>query len=126
MQFTDLEIKGMTFENVYRGTYGEGYFGCNDAIVFVLDEENKYVLTHIQEDFEWVEIESIDGDLSDLIGEPLLIAEEAYEEGVLGLRGTYSFYKFATIKGYVTIRFLGDGDEFYSEEAELFKLPYTR
>lgn len=120
MKFTNLAIKGMTFKDVYLS---ENSFD-NDAIVFVLDEENGYVLTHEQDCCENVYIESIDGDLTDLIGEPLLMAEEAYKKGEDNDWGTstWSFYKFATTKGYVTIRFFGESNGYYGESAELYKL----
>lgn len=120
MEFTDLTIKGMTFRDVYLD---KNSFD-NDAIVFILDDNyNGYVLTHLQDCCEDVYIESVDGDLADLIGEPLVMAEEAYQEGESDWgSSTWSFYKFATTKGYVTIRFFGESNGYYSEEAGVYKL----
>lgn len=119
MEFTDLKIKGMTFDKVYKSKFWD-----NDAIIFVTTEGEEYILTHQQDCCEHVYIESIDGDLLDLTREPLLMAEEAYEDGVESEdeSSTWSFYKFATIKGYVTIRFFGMSNGYYSEAARLFKL----
>lgn len=117
MKFKDLEIKGMTFKDVYLD---EESFD-NDAIVFVADDET-YVLTHEQDCCEDVHIESIDGYLKDLASKPLLMAEEAYKEGESNDWGsTWSFYKFATTEGYVTIRFFGESNGYYSETAKLYK-----
>lgn len=120
MGFTDLAIKGMTFKDVRLDKNSFDY----DAIVFILDDDyNGYVLTHLQDCCEDVYIESIDGDLTDLIGEPLVMAEEAYQEGESDWgTSTWSFYKFATTKGYVTIRFFGESNGYYSEEARVCKL----
>lgn len=119
MKFADLAIKGMTFKEVYLNDKSFD----NDAIIFVLDESNGYALTHLQDCCEGVYIESIDGDLSDLVGEPLVMAEEAYQEGESDWgTSTWSFYKFATTKGYVTVRFFGESNGYYSEEARVYKI----
>jgi len=66
---------------------------------------------HSQDCCESVSIEDIDGDLQDLIGSPITQAEEStngidkpneYSDSF-----TWTFYKLATVKGYVTIRWLG-------------------
>lgn len=124
MEFRDLMIKGKTMKSVYLD---KNSFE-NEAIVFVTTKGTTYVLTHITDCSESVVIESIDGDLEDLIGEPLVMAEEAYqkeeedEEDDEWTSSTWSFYKFATIKGYVTVRFFGQSNGWYSEMAGLYKL----
>ena len=77
MEFTDLEIKGMTFKNVYLDNSKDIF--DTDAIVFVKEDGDLYVLSHEQDCCESVWVESIDGDLEDLIDNPLIMAEEVCE-----------------------------------------------
>lgn len=74
-------------------------------------------------------VEDVCGDLSDLVGSPLLQAEEATNEKdpettPEGTQEsfTWSFYKFGTVKGRVTVRFLGSSNGYYSETASLRRL----
>lgn len=98
-----------------------------DAVRFVGEEGKGFSLHHDQDCCESVYVESVVGDLSDLEGEPLLMAEEAtsperdgdaalekYEESF-----TWTFYKFATRKGYVDIRFFGSSNGYYGESASV-------
>jgi hypothetical protein len=49
----------------------------SDQIVFTTDTGKKYRLSHYQDCCESVVIESVVGDYADLIGVPILLAEEA-------------------------------------------------
>ena len=93
-------------------------------MVFANDTE-KFKFYHYQDCCESVYIESVVGDLSDLVGEPLLIAEEVSgeipeaKEGEYGESRSWTFYKFATRKGYVDVRWLGESNGYYSESVDL-------
>jgi len=95
----------------------------SDEMRFVTESGKTYVLYHSQDCCESVSIDSIVGDLQDLIGNPLLMAEEVssgdrpadvpvpqYVESE-----TWTFYKLATVKGYVDIRWHGESNGYYSE-----------
>jgi len=97
----------------------------DDQLVFTTNEGRRYELFHSQDCCESVTIESIVGDLSDLVGEPLLMAEESTSdknpEGVTKEYQdsfTWTFYKFATRKGYVDVRWYGESNGYYSESVD--------
>ena len=108
IRFEDLKGKTLTAIEVRED---------DDEILFAAADGSLSKLWHIQGCCESVYIEDIVGDLVDLIGEPLLLAEEVDgETGEVG-GGTYTwtFYKLATINGSVTIRWYGISNGYYSE-----------
>lgn len=97
----------------------------DDSLLFHMSDASIYKMYHDQDCCEYVHIEDIDGDLNDLIGFPLLQAEESYSDATNATNAesaTWTFYKFATIKGYVTIRWYGSSNGYYSESACIVKL----
>lgn len=105
-----------------------GVENLNDAeLVFTLENGDKYKLYHDQDCCESVTIDDICGDLSDLVGVPLLMAEEVSsdtkpddvpEPEYSDDSETWTFYKLATIKGYVTVRWYGSSNGYYSESVD--------
>lgn len=94
-----------------------------DTVTFQNDKV-RYVLYHSQDCCESVVVEEIVGDLEDLENLPLLIAREdtnAEGEELNEESYTWTFYNFATYKGYVTIRFLGTSNGYYSEDVDCRK-----
>lgn len=114
---------GKTFTNIEKVE--------DEELIFTLSDGSQYKMYHEQDCCEGVYIESVIGDLSDLIGSPITMAEEAtnnkeFPEDVekseyLG-SFTWTFYKFATVKGYVTIRWLGQSNGYYSESVQIVKI----
>jgi hypothetical protein len=114
------EMVGRTFTRVV----GE----AGDSTIIFENETERYVFFHSPDCCESVNVEDIIGDLQDLVGSPLLLAEESsgdtpsdhkfeYEPESY----TWTFYKFATIKGYVDVRWLGTSNGYYSEGVSLGK-----
>ncbi len=92
-----------------------------------------FTFHHSQDCCESVSIADIIGDLQDLAGTPLLIAEESSGETPAGHTFeyepesyTWTFYKFATSKGYVDVRWLGESNGYYSESVDLKWEPPAR
>jgi len=99
-----------------------------DELLFTMDNGDRYIMYHSQDCCEYVRIEDIDGDLNDLVGSPVLQAEvvsgetqDSWEEERQDSY-TWTFYKFATIKGSVTLRWLGESNGYYSERVNFGKV----
>lgn len=86
-----------------------------ENIWFEFSDGSSAVFNHHQDCCEQVCIEDINGDLSDLVGVPILVAEERYEysEDSYG-DTTWTFYTFRTIKGSVDVRWLGTSNGYYA------------
>lgn len=102
-----------------------------DDVWFETNDGEKYKLTHYQDCCENVSVEDVIGDLQDLLGSPVLEAEEvsnaADPEDITRENGsdyshTWTFYKLGTIKGSVTIRWYGESNGYYSESVDFVKV----
>jgi hypothetical protein len=109
------DLLGKTLANVENN---------GDEMIFTLDNGQRFKLFHNQDCREQVSIEDVIGDLQDLIGLPLTMAEvvsggedvgpiNEWEESF-----TWTFYKLATVKGYVTVRWYGTSNGYYSESVD--------
>ena len=111
MEVKELIIKHKIVKDIYTD---------DEHIIFEMDDGKAMIFHHNQDCCEDVGVEQIDGDLSNLIGEPLLMAEETIDSSSDDWDSvTWTFYKFATIKGYVTIRWAGYSNGYYSESVDM-------
>ena len=112
------DMLGKTIRSIKR----EG----DEQIIFIMDNGDKYFMYHDQDCCESVRVEDIDGDLEDLIGKPLLMSESVSGEFGENLDGddsfTWTYYKMATSRGYVTIRWYGSSNGYYSEDVSVYLL----
>ena len=104
-----------------------------DQITFICSDGSEYVMYHEQDCCEEVKIEDICGDINNLIGHPLTMAEDISNEvddtALMDnedieyiVSYTWTWYKFATVKGYVTIRWFGESNGYYSESVDFVKM----
>ena len=111
------ELVGKTIVDIQGNKYSE-------ELIFTTSDGKRYKMYHSQNCCESVYIEDIIGDLDDLLNSPITMAEESYsnenppESNYSPESFTWTFYKFATIKGYVTIRWYGTSNGYYSESAD--------
>lgn len=118
----------MSYVNIFEEILGKVLVSAvengDKSVVFTTSEGDKYELTHHQDCCEYVYIESVVGDLQDLVGNPITMAERVTQTDDSGNNesATWTFLKFATIKGYVDVRFHGSSNGYYSETASMYKL----
>lgn len=94
----------------------------DNEIQFTDSENNIYHMYHEQDCCEEVYIKDICGNLSHLLDSPITMAEcivneSNTDEDEWGT-GTWTFYKLATVKGYVTISWYGESNGYYSETVD--------
>lgn len=90
-------------------------FTFSDAVV---------VFYHNQDCCESVVIDDINGDINDLIGTMLIIAEERISETPEGdddpgESNTWTFYTFRSVKGSVDVKWHGESNGYYSESVDI-------
>lgn len=105
------DLLGCTIVNVEQPLGG-------DCLYFTLDNGTRFRMRHAQECCEDVYIHDIAGDFADICNAPILMAEESVssEHPPADMDDEcfrWTFYKFATIKGYVTIRWAGASNGYY-------------
>lgn len=88
--------------------------------IYFYTDKTKYRMFHSQDCCERVYIDDICGELDDLVGSPILMAEEVVNRDIdkkddSDWSWTWTFYKLATQKGYVTIKWYGESNGYYSE-----------
>ena len=108
-------------------------YGQTAGVTFITELGERFRMYHEQECCEGVSLEDICGDLADLIGTPILVSESVsndtanltrpdwYRDNDSEIGYSWTFYKFATIRGGVTLRWFGCSNGYYSETAFLYR-----
>lgn len=117
----------LTTEQALRNMVGSIFpiVTATDSELVFENATDRYVFFHRQDCCESVYIESIVGDIEDLVNTPILTAEESSGDTPADSNAkpyesyTWTFYKFATFKGYVDIRWLGESNGYYSESVSV-------
>ena len=97
----------------------------DDVLSFTTNNGRIFEFYHSQDCCEMVYIDDIVGDLDDLVGNPIIIAEDVSSEAESSPKDvddysfTWTFYKFSTIKGSVTVKWYGTSNGYYSESVDL-------
>lgn len=111
-------LKGETFVEI------KGMEKDSDNVRFVTESGRVFNMYHDQDCCEQVRIVDVVGDPACLLGTPILRAREdvgvsaPFEleaEHPCGESCTWTFYNFATVNGFVTLRWLGESNGYYSE-----------
>ncbi|HXF25597.1 MAG TPA: hypothetical protein VN602_13805 [Gemmatimonadaceae bacterium] len=112
-------LTGETLKAIHGATFG------SDEITFETTSGRTFRLFHSQDCCESVSVNEVIGNVEDLIGSPLTMAEETGSDDQGDIQPpeysesfTWTFYKLATVKGYVTLRWLGESNGYYSESVD--------
>jgi hypothetical protein len=115
------ELLGKTMRSVTRSD-------INETIDFEAITGERWQMYYEPDCCASCTIEDVIGDLQDLIGSPIAMAEESTNSDAPSPNDTYpdsftwTFYKLATAKGYVTIRWYGSSNGYYSETASFRRI----
>jgi hypothetical protein len=101
----------MAFENLKGVTLKaiEGLEDGSDRVRFVADDGRAWLMWYEHDCCGSAVVHDLAGDVSDLLGSPILLAEESSNQDNPPENAdsfTWTFYKLATVKGYVTITWL--------------------
>ena len=110
-------LVGQTLTSVYKEENG-----VSETLVFVAADGKKYRMYNRENSFGndvHVTLEEIHGNLEDLLDTPIFVAEEAScPPKDKDAEEDWTFYKFRTIKGSVTLRWYGCSNGYYSEKVD--------
>lgn len=109
-----VKIDGVTFSSI------SGMEKGSEQVLFTATDGREFVMWHDQDCCENVRLEDVIGDVADLMGSPVLSFEcvtngDSEKPGEYSESWTWTFYKFQTAKGHVTLRWLGESNGYYSE-----------
>jgi hypothetical protein len=117
----ELNIIGKTIVNItgmYKGSENIT-IEFSDGDVFTMSAPDTY---------SNVDVDDVCGDVEDLLNTPILRAEEVKNLNLPSKNEEssfrWTFYKFATAKGYVDIKWYGTSNGYYSEECSLNYYPH--
>lgn len=100
----------------------------NQALIFKTTDDEEYHMVHEYNCCEDVTIDDICGNLKSLVGTPIIVAEKTTNKNNKIFKHendescTWTFYKFATINGWVDVRWYGTSNGYYSEGVSFMKV----
>lgn len=104
------DLVGKTLIDIQVGT---------EVITWTTSENVVYKMHHYQACCESVYVEDVCGDVNNIIGSKVLFAYESTKSNNEDYKSqTWTFYNISTIKGSLTIRWLGESNGYYSERVD--------
>lgn len=101
------------------------------TIMFIMSDEKILAMEHAQDCCEYVYLADVVGDMQDIVGLPLVMAEVVtYDDGDEDMpplpssgdgMNRWTYYKFATQRGYVTLRWYGTSNGYYSVGVDIYE-----
>lgn len=97
-----------------------------NEITFVCSDGVRFIMEHYQCCCEDVYLDEINGDITDILGTPIIIARESTnnkdprdpdDESF-----TWTFYDIQTKKGHVQLKWYGSSNGWYSEDVDFYKI----
>jgi hypothetical protein len=98
--------------------------GDKERVAFTFDADKSIAISHMSDCCETVIVYDIIGDIQNLVGSPILDADETTDSdnwpGDVSQPEyldsyTWTVYRLRTAKGEVTLRWLGESNGYYSE-----------
>jgi hypothetical protein len=113
-------LKGLTLAEVRGAKKGSG------QIEFITNDGRTFEMCHDQDCCESVGVVDVVGDIAALVGYNLTeveAVENPQDAPDLGDRESYTwtFYKLGTVKGRVTLRWLGESNGYYGESVQFYE-----
>lgn len=101
----------------------QGLHRGSEKVEFITQSGRKFVMRHQQDCCEHVSIEDVCGDVEDLIGHTIVNAVETSSTAASRFdeSATWTFYTIQSVRGAVTIRWLGTSNGYYSESVDFFE-----
>jgi hypothetical protein len=118
--YNSVEFSELVGHTLVSVTGAAGSFASE--IVFTSEDGTIFTMHHHQDCCEHVSVDDVCGDVEDLIGSPILRAEEA-RGGSKDVGGdtSWTFYHVVTARGAVTIRWGGSSNGYYSTSVSFCK-----
>lgn len=115
--------------SVLKGKVLKNITNNDDELLFETKDGRTFKMYHSQSCCESVYLEDVCGDLKDLIGSKIIQAEcetnsdkPKEDDRYTPDSFTWTFYKLATIKGTVTLRWYGSSNGYYSESVDFVEV----
>ena len=121
------ELVGKTLTKIDLNENRPDWSNVVEVVTFHCTSGEKYCMKHEQDCCEHVYLEDVCGDFEDLIGVPILLAEKISNSELPALEDgedswLWTFFKIATIKGSVTLRWYGTSNGYYSEDVDFIQI----